>query len=387
MAISDYIEDLIYRVLSGEAGKAEREEFEEWLSASEEHQVFFRKVERAWHTGKYSLKWENVQASEAWQALERKHDRRRRNRVLRISWRVAAAVVVVVGTIFAFWQLDQEREPGKVAQGTVVKAGESKAVLVLSTGEKIVLGESVSDLIWEGGMSIRQEKEQINYDAKASDLAGEVVYNELIVPVGGEYRLLLSDGTMVYMNSESRLKYPVRFVGDRRVVELEGEAYFDVARDEKCPFIVRTNLVNVDVLGTSFNVMAYKVDNRTEVTLVKGKVNVSCGEARKMLEPNQQFVLNNENGECVVREVNVNTFIDWKNGILNFDALPLGELSEKLGRWYGVKFFFTNEKLKQLKFSGAVKKYNDIHYILSLIEATTNVTFTTKADVIIVNEK
>ena len=387
MAISDYIEDLIYRVLSGEAGKAERKEFEEWLSASEEHQVFFRKVERAWHTGKYSLKWENVQASEAWQALERKHDRRRRNRVLRISWRVAAAVVVVVGTIFAFWQLDQEREPGKVAQGTVVKAGESKAVLVLSTGEKIVLGESVSDLIREGGMSIRQEKEQINYDAKASDLAGEVVYNELIVPVGGEYRLLLSDGTMVYMNSESRLKYPVRFVGDRRVVELEGEAYFDVARDEKCPFIVRTNLVNVDVLGTSFNVMAYKVDNRTEVTLVKGKVNVSCGEARKMLEPNQQFVLNNENGECVVREVNVNTFIDWKNGILNFDALPLGELSEKLGRWYGVKFFFTNEKLKQLKFSGAVKKYNDIHYILSLIEATTNVTFTTKADVIIVNEK
>lgn len=386
MAISDYIEDLIYRVLSGEAGKAEREEFEEWLSASEEHQMFFREVERAWHTGKYTLKWENVQASEAWQALERKHDRRRRNRVLRIGWRVAAAVVVV-GTIFAFWQLDQEREPGKVAQGTVVKAGESKAVLVLSTGEKIVLGESVSDLIREGGMSIRQEKEQINYDAKVGDLAGEVVYNELIVPVGGEYRLLLSDGTMVYMNSESRLKYPVRFVGDRRVVELEGEAYFDVARDEKCPFIVRTNLVNVDVLGTSFNVMAYKVDNRTEVTLVKGKVNVSCGEARKMLEPNQQFVLNNENGECVVREVNVNTFIDWKNGILNFDALPLGELSEKLGRWYGVKFFFTNEKLKQLKFSGAVKKYNDIDYILSLIEATTNVTFTMKADVIIVNEK
>ena len=386
MAISDYIEDLIYRVLSGEAGKAEREEFEEWLSASEEHQMFFREVERAWHTGKYTLKWENVQASEAWQALERKHDRRRRNRVLRIGWRVAAAVVVV-GTIFAFWQLDQEREPGKVAQGTVVKAGESKAVLVLSTGEKIVLGESVSDLIREGGMSIRQEKEQINYDAKVGDLAGEVVYNELIVPVGGEYRLLLSDGTMVYMNSESPLKYPVRFVGDRRVVELEGEAYFDVARDEKCPFIVRTNLVNVDVLGTSFNVMAYKVDNRTEVTLVKGKVNVSCGEARKMLEPNQQFVLNNENGECVVREVNVNTFIDWKNGILNFDALPLGELSEKLGRWYGVKFFFTNEKLKQLKFSGAVKKYNDIDYILSLIEATTNVTFTMKADVIIVNEK
>ena len=233
MAISDYIEDLIYRVLSGEAGKAEREEFEEWLSASEEHQMFFREVERAWHTGKYTLKWENVQASEAWQALERKHDRRRRNRVLRICWRVAAAVVVVVGTIFAFWQLDQEREPGKVAQGTVVKAGESKAVLVLSTGEKIVLGESVSDLIREGGMSIRQEKEQINYDAKVGDLAGEVVYNELIVPVGGEYRLLLSDGTMVYMNSESRLKYPVCFVGDERVVELEGEAYFDVARDEK----------------------------------------------------------------------------------------------------------------------------------------------------------
>lgn len=387
MVVSDDIEDLIYRVLAGEASEAERGELKEWLAASDEHQGFFREMEWSWYTGKYARKWNDIRVGEAWKALEGKRARRRRVRGVRIGWRVAAVVIVVIGIVFAFRQLDKEPEPVKVAQGTVGKAGESKAVLVLSSGEKVVLGKSVADLIREDGMSIRQEKEQINYDTMVGDREGEIIYNELIVPAGGEYRLLLSDGTMVYMNSESRLRYPVRFAGDKREVELEGEAYFDVARDEKCPFAVHANGVKVCVLGTSFNVMAYKGDKRTEVTLVKGKVRVACGQHGKVLEPDQQFVLDNASGECVVRDVDVNAFIDWKNGVLNFDAMPLGELSEKLGRWYDVKFFFTSEMLKCLKFSGAVKKYNDIDYILSLIEATTDVKFVIKADVIIVNGK
>jgi len=387
MIVSDNIEDLIYRVLAGDANKAEREELKAWIDASDEHQEFFREMERSWYMGKYARKWNDIREGEAWKALEGKHARRRQVRRLRIGWRVVAAIAVVVGIVFAFRQLDKVPEPVKVARETVGKAGESKAVLVLSSGEKVVLGKSVADLIRENGMSIRQEKEQINYDSMTGDQEGKIVYNELIVPAGGEYRLLLSDGTMVYMNSESRLRYPVRFVGGRREVELEGEAYFDVARDEKCPFAVHANGVKVNVLGTSFNVMAYKGDERTEVTLVKGKVNVACGQNGKELAPNQQFVLDNASGECIVREVDVNTFIDWKNGVLNFDAMPLGELSEKLGRWYGVKFFFTSEELKCLKFSGAVKKYNDIDYILSLIEATTDVKFLIKNEVIIVNGK
>ena len=199
--------------------------------------------------------------------------------------------------------------------------------------------------------------------------------------------MILSDGTIVYMNSESRLKYPVRFVGDERIVELEGEAYFEVVRDEEHPFVVCANQLDIKVLGTCFNVMAYKQDARTEVTLVNGKVDVRSGNISEILESSEQFVIDNENRKYQVRSVNVGIYVDWKSGILNFDAMSLEELGDKLRRWYGVKFFFSKESLKQLKFSGAFKKYNDIDYILGLIEATTNVYFKINADVIVVNEK
>lgn len=285
--------------------------------------------------------------------------------------------------------LGGEKSPETViAQSVIGRPGESKALLVLSSGTKVELNSQIGDTIREEGRSILNERDYIDYSRQDNDSqVKEVVYNELIVPAGGEYRLVLSDGSVVYMNSESRLKYPVKFIEDKRVVKLEGEAYFDVTHDEQHPFIVHTEQLNVKVLGTGFNVMAYKGDARTEVTLVHGKVDVKSKNISEILTPSRQFVMNNDTREYEVRSVNVNTYVDWKNGILNFDAMPLEELGEKVSRWYGVKFFFSKESLKYLKFSGAFKKYNNIDYILDLIEATTDVSFELKGDVVIVNEK
>lgn len=354
MAISDYIEDLIYRVLAGEASEEERQEFSEWVQESEEHQSFFREVERAWYTGMYSVKWKNVEMSAAWQAVERKRGSRRRGRVMRIGWSVAAAVVLFLGMTWIL--LPPGEKAPVVAVQPVVKPGESKAVLVLSTGVQVALGSERTDTIREKGVAILNVEDYIDYSRKDSTVLERPVYNELRVPAGGEYRLVLADGTEVYMNSESRLKYPVHFTGGERLVELEGEAYFDVVRDEAHPFVVRTKRLDVTVLGTGFNVMAYKNDARTEVTLVNGKVDVTSGKISEVLTPNRQFVMNNESREYEVKTVNVNTYIDWKNGILNFDAMSLDELADKLGRWYEVSFFFSKESLKQLKFSGAFRK-------------------------------
>jgi len=387
MAISDYMEDLIYRVLAGEASVEERDEFEVWLRENDEHRVFFEKIERAWYTGKYVARWKNVEMSAAWKTVEHRREQRQRRRFRRIGWSVAASVAVLVGITW-FWESWEEEIPSSVvAQSPVVKPGEAKARLVLSSGFEVELGCVNGDTINEKGGLILNGREYIDYSKQENFLQGDVVYNELIVPAGGEYRLVLADRTVVYMNSESRLKYPVVFSGKDRTVELEGEAYFEVSKDEEHPFIVRTERLDVTVLGTGFNVMAYKQDPRTEVTLVKGKVDVTSGNISEILTPSQQFMMNNENREYQVRSVNVNTYVDWKSGILNFDAMPLEELGDKLGRWYGVKFFFMSEELKCLKFSGAVKKYNEIDYILSLIEATTDVTFKINKDVIVVNEK
>lgn len=388
MAISDYMEDLIYRILAGEANVEEQEEFEIWLREDDEHRVFFEKIERAWYTGKYAARWKNVEMSAAWKAVEHKRELGQRRYFRRIGWSVAAAVTVLVVFTWVMF-LGGEKSPETViAQSVIGRPGESKALLVLSSGTKVELNSQIGDTIREEGRSILNERDYIDYSRQDNDSqVKEVVYNELIVPAGGEYRLVLSDGSVVYMNSESRLKYPVKFIEDKRVVKLEGEAYFDVTHDEQHPFIVRTEQLNVKVLGTGFNVMAYKGDARTEVTLVHGKVDVKSKNISEILTPSRQFVMNNDTREYEVRSVNVNTYVDWKNGILNFDAMPLEELGEKVSRWYGVKFFFSKESLKYLKFSGAFKKYNNIDYILDLIEATTDVSFELKGDVVIVNEK
>ena len=210
-----------------------------------------------------------------------------------------------------------------MVQSSAGKPGESKALLVLSSGVKVELDNRGEETIQEKGLPILNEKDYIDYSKQDHDSQiKNVVYNELIVPTGGEYRLILSDGTIVYMNSESRLKYPVKFVGDERIVELEGEVYFEVVRDEEHPFVVYANQLNVRVLGTGFNVMVYKQDSRTEVTLVNGKVDVRNGDISEILEPSQKFVMDYGSREYQVRSVNVSTYVDWKSGILNFDTMP-----------------------------------------------------------------
>ena len=383
MAISDYIEDLIYWVLSGEADEEDRAAFREWLEEDGEHRAFFREVERAWYTGRYAMRWRNVKTSEAWRNVEHRHERCRRRRIGYVWGSVAAVAALVVG-VALLW-LPEREEPVSVAEN-VIRPGESKAVLIMPGHEEIALRGEGSDTIREQGMSILNEGAQVDYSQQGSRVE-ETVWHELRIPKGGEYRLRLSDSTMVYMNSDSRLRFPARFGKGTREVELEGEAYFEVTRDKQRPFVVRTPEVAVRVLGTGFNVMAYGDDARTEVTLVEGAVKVTGKRTSETLRPNEQFVWENATGRHEVRTVDARKYVEWKSGVLNFDAMPLDELTDRLSRWYNVEFFFSNDSLKRLRFSGAVRKYNDIDYILRLIEATTDVTFNISGTTVVVSKK
>ena len=153
------------------------------------------------------------------------------------------------------------------------------------------------------------------------------------------------------------------------------------------PFVVHTTTLDINVLGTCFNVMAYTADPRTEVTLVSGKVDVNTGECREVLHPAQQFVLNNASRQHEIKEVDVSAYIDWKEGILSFKSMPLEELCKRLGRWYNIEFQFDQEDIKQLKFTGAVKKEYSIEYILIMLGAMTDVEFKQEGDQVIVNKK
>lgn len=268
-----------------------------------------------------------------------------------------------------------------------IRLAEGKICLILSDGKKVAIGEKEQHLLKEGGVArIEVDERTIRYTGKDT-AAMEESFNTLIIPKGGEYRIVLSDSTVVWLNAETEFRYPVHFTRGQRKVYLKGEAYFEVKASPQCPFIVYTPLAEVNVLGTGFNVMAYKDETSVQVTLVHGKVNVRTAAGQKMIQPEEQLVFNKTTGVQTVRKVKVGNFVDWKEGVLTFDAMPLEELSQKLSRWYDVEFFFTADRLKRLKFSGAFKKYNDIQYVLGLIGATTDVQLILKGRTVTVCRK
>ena len=381
---------LIYRKIEGKLSAVEEERFEAWLKEGWEHREYYERMRRMYQQ-------ENVQEvvtgeiQEAWGVFEKRvQGQRRIERRQRWVWvmsAVASVALVICCCWFVYYRANTEQKLNVAVQKIV--PGQYNAVLEMADGATYQLGEQQYFLQERTGNQIKVDSTVLSYLPvnNKSGLSQDIVYNKLSVPKGGEYRIELEDGTKVWINSASRLRYPVVFSGDTREVYLEGEAYFEVSKDEDHPFIVRTERLDVTVLGTGFNVMAYKQDPRTEVTLVKGKVDVRRGKINEILTPSRQFVMNNENQEYEVKTVNVATYVDWKDGKFVFEEETIEEIMERLGRWYEVKFFFTKESLKRLKFSGAFKKYNEIGYILSLIEATTNVTFKIDKDMIVVNEK
>ena len=377
MAISDYMEDLIYRVLAGEVDEVERKEFETWLRENDEHRVFFEKIERAWYTGKYAARWKNVEMSAAWKAVEHGREQRQRRRFRRIGWGVAASVAVLVGITWIVGQREEGSLVSVVAQSSVVKPGEAKARLVLSSGVEVELGCVNGDIINEKGGPILNGKEYIDYSKQENTLQGDVVYNELIVPPGGEYRLVLADRTVVYMNSESRLKYPVMFGGKNRMVELEGEAYFEVRRDSSRPFIVHAGDQRVTVLGTSFGMTCYANEVNDYTTLVSGKVKVELQQGKQafVLKPGTQVEYNKESGMVRERRVDVAEFVAWKEGKYVFKQKRLEDILSTLSRWYDFEVFYQNSEMKEVLFSGELRRFDDFNYLLQLIERTSDVKF------------
>jgi len=207
------------------------------------------------------------------------------------------------------------------------------------------------------------------------------VYNQILIGRGEEYHLVLSDGTRVWLNSETKLKYPTQFASNIREVELEGEAYFEVTKNPKAPFIVKTGQMDVKVLGTSFNISAYEDEETVQATLVEGKVKVTphYGESSNIiLSPNDQAVFTKSNNEITVREVDASMYSSWKEGVFAFDEEPLDEIMRKLARWYDIKVFFQDSEARKSQFSGKLPRFEDCKVLFEMMEKTTTVQFTIK---------
>ena len=368
---------LIAEELTGTIDEKDRVVLARWLDEDERHREEYADILESLKTGNEAWKDQERgrQLMESRWGAVKSHTVQKTGRW--ITWSKYAAVIVLFVSIGIFWLVNEEKQ--EVENGTVaqIEHGSMKAQLVLANGKKVDLRPETSLQLEEvGGTRILTSDNRIKYSGKDS-LAGqsaEVKYNTLIVPRGGEFSLELADGTREWLNAESRLRYPVAFTGKERKVEMEGEVYFEVAKNKEKPFIVTVNGVDIRVLGTSFNVSAYQEEVVT--TLVEGKVQLKKGNEQVILSPNQQAIWSDD--EFRVKQVDARNYVLWKEGIFYFEDVDLETILDDMARWYNVNVFYMNPALKEMKFSVEIRRYGDINEILRRIGQTKRVKFEIK---------
>nr|WP_315152516.1 FecR domain-containing protein [uncultured Flavobacterium sp.] len=306
-----------------------------------------------------------------------------------IFWRYAAAAAVVLFcTTFYLTKGDLSFESGQ-SESVVVKTsivpGTDKATLILANGQTVVLEKGQK----YNSNNVHSNGSEIIYE---NDLSSKkaIGYNYLTIPRGGQFFIKLPDGSQVWLNSESQLKFPTRFEeGQTRQVELVyGEAYFDISPStahKGARFNVSTAGQNVEVLGTEFNIKAYQDENSIFTTLVEGKINMSNSVVSKILEPSDQSVLNRSTNSVVMNRVDVYNEISWKEGVFTFQNMTLKDIMKVLSRWYDVDVVFNNKKLEKVTFNGILDKNQKIEEILIIINKTNKIPYEIKEKTITFN--
>lgn len=359
-------------------------EVEGWLGEKVENRRYFEDLQREFLRQRWAMRERLV---------SRKGERRFRQVARkRAMFRRAVAIAACVSALFLagggyYWWTGGVRDVQLVENG-VIHHGSSKARLFLSTGDVVELGKERKSLREQQTVAIDVEQEgMVAYrDSVIAEETGDVVYNKLEVNRGGEYRIVLADGSEVWVNSESELVYPVRFAGEKRVVRLKGEAYFKVQADADHPFVVEVNGVEVAAVGTEFNVNSRK-EKVVESVLVKGQVEVVNGTRQVMLTPNQLAVCDVETNGIVVKEVDVRKYIDWKNGDFVFSDDRLEDVMNKLALWYDCDVVYADTELKEIRLSGDMKRYGEVEEFLHFLEISTGAHFSVKNKTIVVSIK
>ena len=373
--------DIIERKLEGVLSSDEEIRFREWVEASEKNEVYFHKLETFYKENGFVKEITGQDVDMSWGKFteQLKEEKRRKRRTLRY-WAISGvAACLLVGVLISTWMGGDNSVLSEETK-TIV-AGGSKAVLWLSNGEKVELENNVDELK-EASVRIVNSGSVLSYEKNQDTVLKGRVMNKVETPRGGEYGIPLADGTRVYLGALSKIEYPVAFDGAKRVVKASGEVYFDVARDTAHPFVVEMTNLDVEVLGTSFNVRDYADEDYVEATLVSGKIKVNAGKESCILEPNYQAVLDKKNNTLETKEVDVSEFVDWKSGKLNVRNRRLEDILNRLSKWYDVYVFYVNEEAKDIRFYANIDRYIDMNELLDKFEKTGQVEFRVKGNVI-----
>lgn len=321
------------------------------------------------------------------------------------SMRMAAAILALVmfgGALWyvaAYYSRYNKTDLSKTTASNLIDSivpGGNKAVLTLANGKEVVLDSvQVGSSMQQGNANIRKlSNGRLIYKAAprqtvAGNVPHPIQYNTLRTPRGGQYQVVLPDGSKVWLNAESAIRFPTVFSGSKRTVAISGEAYFEVAKQADKPFIVKADGMNIEVLGTQFNVAAYGESKAIKATLSEGAVRVGRqGDDEKMqyvqLKPGEQASLDRMEGDLQVKPVNLEAALAWKNGLFYFEDTNIKTIMSEISRWYNVNVIYDATSLEDKNFSGVVSRYGKVGALLKRLELTGTVHFRIEGRTIVV---
>lgn len=362
------LKELLQRYQEGSCSEEENALIESWylkmMDKSEQNQLSEPNMTGAKH--------------QIWEAIASKRPVRKSSTKRYYPLAAAALVFMILGVVLYFYQVDTKLPERETYAGNteIVKPGGNKAYLTLENGERIDLSMlNDGELVEQAGVRmIKQAEGHLLYEIQPATQSNpnKLAFNKIETPVGGQYQVLLPDGTRVWLNSSSSLEYPVQFSATERKVVLRGEGYFEVEEDQSKPFRVVSRHQVVEVLGTAFNINTYDDEPEMRTTLVEGKVKLFFNEFSSLLRPGEQASIHN--GVVNIQHVNVENATAWRRGDFAFNGVELNTIMRQISRWYDVEVVYQDE-VGNVKFGGSISRSKNIDEVLNVLSMTQGVSF------------
>jgi len=355
----------------------EKDELDEWILTNDENMILFEKMTDEKNLAQANDWFKKMNIEKDLQQTKRKIEARKPIRLWQYAIAAAVMIVIIIGA-YLYRGIDNKNDKPIVVQTQDIMPGSDKATLTLDNGKIIALGNDGTDTTINNQVRILRKDGQLIYGSTAP--SNELVYHTLSIPRKGQYKLILPDGSKVWLNAESSIRYPVAFVSNERRVFVTGETYFEVAKDKEKPFRVVANNITVEALGTQFNVNSYPNEPFYTATLVEGSVIVTKGSKENILKPGQQARLTENDFQIV--KANIDSAIAWKNNQFKFINTPIDAIMRQIERWYDAEVEYKDKVTLHL--NATIDRNVPVSKLLEMFEQTDQVHFKIEGKKIIV---
>lgn len=360
--------ELILKFLKGELSKEEQKNLEQWRLEDPDNELLFQELSDASYLTEELKFFQSLKTDAAWEKLSSHAfatpKKAKYSYAKLFRWAAAASIVFI--TFLFLYMYPSVREKSSLTKISM-PAGSNIAKLILADGSIIPLDKaSDGEIAHQGSTKIIKVGDLISYTPSGKERSND--YNTIETPMGGQYQLILSDGSKVWLNAASSLKFPAYFQGTKRIVELKGEGYFEVAHKSSQPFqVLLSNDSKIEVLGTSFNVNTYKDEKINRATLLKGKLRIVTKTDSQILEPGNQAQFEENSSIQLSENADLEEVMAWKNGNFIFNSRDIKSIMRQISRWYNVEVKYEG-KINQETFSGIVSRQSNLSQVLKIME-------------------